>query len=334
MNRRDIMKGSVGAALLGSSTLAEAAPEPSTLSQAGLADELDRLERDLDVLETGDDLGLDRDLEGVVRLENPEHPQTRQAHERMLRSTMRTLAIMDTVSSLPAANRRDPAVMEMLARHGGEMQYALGAQLAQINTLGVQERREIQQALQDDPQVALELAERLDSIAHLGALPSKRRRRLKRMVKRLTWKLQRQPVDEVLSEALTGHERMIEQVRAQGVADDLEAMVEQHAELRRWREQETTWNDVLGTGEQPPTPDEEAAKKRIKSAKSVLFVSGINLGVAAVSTLIAVLTYDSGVVAVAVTAALITGTAFVVLLIIGLILLGIGLAKLSRARHR
>lgn len=337
MNRRDLLKGALGAAAVAGSATAEASHE-APLAPAEVDRELQELRRDLDTLRTASDLGLGERWRQLASDANrPVDDEVYGAHEQLVRSTMRTLAIAETLSSLPAANRQDDAVLELVGEHAAEMEYAFQGQLALLQGLTREQKLEVRDALRRRPDLGLDVGDHLDGIARRGELGGRRRRRLKSLVKHTTWRLQRQPMDTVVDELLLGTDKLAE-VGSDGVRERLRPTVEARGNVGHWNGQKQRLDRALRQSALPlpGDPDVDAgvaetdrSERYIRIAKTELTIGGILGGIGTLMVAGGALMGDGFGVAVLI-AGLFPLTGFVVLMILGLVTLGIGLALRAR----
>lgn len=342
MDRRDVLKGVLGSVGVAHALPASGAEPEPPLAPDALAEELEQLRRDLDALQSAPDHGLgERWRQSGAGNRPVDVDEIAACHDQLVRSTMRTLAIAETVSSLPVANRQDDAVLELVAEHAAEMEYAFLGQASVVAHLGRSGERELRATLQQDPDVALDLGEHLDRIARGRRVAARRTRRLAGLVKHTTWRLQRQPVRAVVSDLELGTEKVGE-LAPEALRERMRPMVEERARVGHWAAEKRRLDRALSAvSDEPPADDPVGAldtadgDRLIRIAKTELTIGGILGGVGLVLILngAALAGLSGGVAAVLIIAGLFPLTGFVVLMIVGLITLAVGHARRRRAKR-
>ncbi|MDP2314388.1 MAG: hypothetical protein Q8P41_15915 [Pseudomonadota bacterium] len=197
MNRRELLK--VGLAGIGAGLALDAeAAEGETVPAA-----ITRLRRRLTRTET-----LDLDFLSVPPNAPPEALERASIDATLIRSSMRALLVTGAVLDLGEEGRAHPDTQRLVAELGPELDHAVEGSFLRLAALPDADRRRVQAALRERPEVAEEVAIELEHLAGKGGASTARRLHLRSLLQQVTWRLTHQPLALVLGEA-------VEKTRAQ-----------------------------------------------------------------------------------------------------------------------
>lgn len=239
-------------------------------------------------------------------------PEHRPA-ARLLRSTMRTLAVADSVTSLPPAERRVAEMDEVLQESAAEVDYVLQAHLARIASMRPEDAQRYRSALRADPELPRRVVGDIDAIAAEAGLGARERKRLRDTASHLAWRLERQSLDAVLDDTLNQVGRQLAHLEG-GSSLGLPS-----ADQARWAEELAHWQVSAEPDPESPAPYDGVWATRgyrmLRLSAAIGFGAGVLLLLGPASE------------GATVILALFPLTAVVVLLVLGVIFLAIDAAQ-------
>ncbi len=209
MDRRAFMKAAAGtAALTGATSGATSAhaggnddAADPVLTDREFRVEMRRLRRELRKMER-EDTEFAKHLRSLAPTDG-----SARAGDRWLRSSMKTLLFADLLKDLDDSQKADPELAATMREHVHEVDYAVKGALDWVTSLDPDDVRYAQERLRNEPDLPMKLAEKLDSMAGENGIGRRQRRQMRKMVSHLQWRLQRQPLQLVLDDALDKTER-------------------------------------------------------------------------------------------------------------------------------
>lgn len=167
--------------------------------------------------------------------------------EQLGRKAMRVLYLTGVFQDLPEDARLDPRVQERVRRAMPEMDEAVLGMAELLKQTSPSERAALKQTLDERPELVDQVGEALDRGAGEADVPLKRRLHLRRLIKHVAWRMQRQSPTAVIEEYTDKVDRMVER---HGAQESLQrALVAQAAGQLLWDgEANATGADGLGAG--------------------------------------------------------------------------------------
>ena len=209
---------------------------------------------------------LDAGMEQISKMSLPGTPAALASPvvthaEQLGRKALRVLYLTGIFQDLPEDARLDPRVQERVRRAMPEMDEAVLGMAGLLKQTSPAERAGLKQALQERPELVDQIGEALDSGAGSADIPMKRRLHLRRIIKHVAWRMQRQSPTAVIEEYTDKVGRMAER---HGAPEQLQrALVAQAAGQLLWDGEAGARMDLapdgFGSGDGEPEPSGTAA---------------------------------------------------------------------------
>jgi len=120
----------------------------------------------------------------------------------LMRSSMCAALTVSTVSALPEANRKDPAVIERLRRVSGQADFAVFGSLARLRGLDQSELAALDQDADEDPDFINDVVESVDSLSSELGVEGPQRRHLRSVANHIRWRLSRGRFSDLVQDTL------------------------------------------------------------------------------------------------------------------------------------
>jgi hypothetical protein len=128
----------------------------------------------------------------------------------IVQSSIRSALLVSSIAELPEANRSDPRVLERLATHSDEADFAVFGSLARFRALKQAELEELDQMFAATPDLGSRVVEDIDELASSLGVARSRRLHLRSMANHLSWRLERERFSSVLQDTMTKVEDMLD----------------------------------------------------------------------------------------------------------------------------
>ncbi|HEY8212399.1 MAG TPA: twin-arginine translocation signal domain-containing protein [Myxococcaceae bacterium] len=212
MNRRDLLKHTVAAGAAAAAPGCVSPQRPWSAAPDTPVDEiLAKLDADLACIDTAD-LGTHlRDHLGPAA-NDPRLYDALRSQDPLVRKAAKTLYLTATFRDLPEASRAHPAIQERMRQAGPMMSEAVLGMRDRLAALTGAEKKELQQHLRSNPDLAGAVCRSLDQKVSQARLQPERRIRQRRVMNEYAWRMERQSVAAVIdpqlekaNRALTGY---------------------------------------------------------------------------------------------------------------------------------